>query len=340
MRRRIVIGIAVGLVLAAAGLSLAWYLSAKALAAGVARWTAERQAEGYVISHEPAHIGGFPVALTLRLERPVMEAPGGLWRWEGPTVEGYAWLWDPLRINVSVPGRHVTTTRQGDRVRTYDTDAEKAEGTVELDQGGNFKRLDLDLSRMLLSERGGDSLEIGRADLRARKASTDEEEPRIRFDLRLADLILPEKPRPALGRELARFDAEGEIQGPLPGGRLKEALTRWRDAGGVLELTRVDMRWGPLDLSGDGTLALDDQMRPLAASTVTLRGLDQTLDRLVDEKLVPPREGGLAKAMVGALARPPEGGGPPEVKVPLTLQDGFLFLGPVRLMKLPPIKWE
>lgn len=339
-RRRILIGAAAGLVLAALGLSLAWYLAAQALAGGVQRWVEERRAEGYVIRHEAPRIGGFPVALTLSLARPVVEAPGRLWRWEGPTVDGRAWLWDPLRIHVSVPGSHALRVQRDGRMRVFDLGADTAKGTVDLDSGGNLQQLDLRLARWRIVEQGGETFEIGDAKLQAESDAPAAEEPRLQFDLRMVQLTLPQEPRPALGRKLARIAIEGEIRGPLPSGPLKQAMARWRDAGGVLDIARLQLRWGPLDLAGDGTIALDQEMRPLAAAAVTLRGLGETLDRLVEAGFVPPREASLAQAVVVALARPPEGGGPPEVKVPITLQDGYLFLGPVRLVKLPPIDWE
>lgn len=339
-RRRILIGIAAGLALAALSLALAWYLAAQALAQGVQRWTEERRKEGYLIGHDEPRIGGFPFALTLSLTRPVVEAPAGAWRWEGPTVEGQAWLWNPLSVRITVPGSHAIALRQNGRTRSFDFDTEQAAGTIDLRSGGTVERLNLHLARSRLVERGGETLEIGDVKLRAVSEPPEAAEPRVKFDLRLSQMVLPQTPRPALGRKLARAHIEGEFRGPLPSGPLKEAMARWRDAGGVLDIARLDLRWGPLGLAGDGTVALDGEMRPLAAATVTLRGLAETLDRLVAAGLVRQQDAGLAQVMVAALARPPEGGGPPEVTGPITVQDGYLFLGPVQLVKLPPIEWE
>lgn len=338
--RRIAIGIAAALFAAAIGIAVAWHLSARALAEGVARWAAERRAEGYAVSYETSGVGGFPFALTLRLDRPVVEAPGGLWRWEGPAVEGRAWLWSPLAMRVSAPGRHLLRTHRDGRDRIFDLDAREARGIVEIDRAGRFERGELHLAELLAAEEGGPQVAVGAADLRAHAAAPAVGLPVLAFALSAVEVSLPAEPRPALGRAVPLIEAEGEIRGPLPAGRAQAALTRWRDAGGVLDLARFRARWGPLDLDGDGTFALDEAMRPLGAATVALRGLSATLGRLVEAGVVPPREGGLAQALVAALARPPEGGGPPEVRVAVTLQDGYLFLGPVRLLALRPVILE
>ena len=44
--------------------------------------------------------------------------------------------------------------------------------------------------------------------------------------------------------------------------------------------------------------------------------------------------------VLGLLARTPKEGGPPRITAPLTAQDGALYLGPVKIMRLPRITWR
>src|SRR5262249_30973559 len=85
-----------------------------------------------------------------------------------------------------------------------------------------------------------------------------------------------------------KADLSLALTGPLPWGGTPDALTRWRDAGGTLELRQIAVAWSGLTLDGDGTAALDDQMRPEGVLTLRLDGLQPTLQRLTEEGALPP----------------------------------------------------
>ena len=55
--------------------------------------------------------------------------------------------------------------------------------------------------------------------------------------------------------------------------------------------------------------------------------------------IIKPHPAALAKTVMKALARKQGMPGAEELKVPLSLQDGWLYVGPVALAKLPPIRW-
>ena len=127
--------------------------------------------------------------------------------------------------------------------------------------------------------------------------------------------------------------------GVIPPGPPAEAVAGWRDDGGTVELERLVLEWGPLELEASGTLALDPAMQPIGSLTAEIRGYAETLDALVQAGAAPPRDAAIAKVVLNLLAKTPPDGGPPVLTVPLTAQDGRLFVGPVALLELPPIEW-
>ena len=100
------------------------------------------------------------------------------------------------------------------------------------------------------------------------------------------------------------------------------------------------MEWGPLAAAGDGTITFDQDMQPLAAGTLRVAGLGETLDLLSNAGLIATGQATIAQVMFGAVAQPPAGGGRPQVKLPLTVQDGFVYIGPIKLAPLPPLDWS
>ena len=76
-------------------------------------------------------------------------------------------------------------------------------------------------------------------------------------------------------------------------------MRAWRDAGGIIQLRESAIAWGPLGAKGEGTLALDQAMQPLAAGTVRIAGLGQTLSALSAAGVVDPQTATLAQMMFG-----------------------------------------
>ncbi|WP_119461441.1 DUF2125 domain-containing protein [Rhodospirillaceae bacterium SYSU D60014] len=343
MRRLTTAGL-LGLLLVVVGYSIYWYFAAQALEEGITRWVAERRAEGYRISVAEPLIGGFPFRLTAEIEAPFIEAPPeeGAWRWQGPRIAGSAAPWNPLRIDLTMPGRHALSGAIAGQALTLYADAGGADGQVELDRAGRLKAVELVLADLAIADEAGDRITIEAADLAAtlHDSASDDRENSIDFDFSLAGLVLPADNPPPLGREIDRIEAEGTLVGTIPPGPPAQALGAWRDAGGTLEARRLEIAWGPLTLAANGTFALDQAMQPVGAMTATVSGHGETIDALVAADIIRPRDGSIAQLILAAMSQPPENGGRPEIRVPLTAQDGYLSVGPVRLIPLPPIRWE
>ncbi len=346
MRRRpILAGIAIGVAVLFAGYAVFWYLAAQTLADAVARWADERRAEGYGVSYAPPRIGGFPFALSARLEAPAIVAPGDGWRWSGPAISGSARPWAPLSVELSFAGRHDLNWRDGDRRREITAAAGAAEGRLDLPADHRLGRTDFafEFAGVAVTEPGREPVRFDRAAVRGSlppPGAPAGPDGAVRYDIAIDRLSLPADPPPPLGREIAHVEAAGLLQGGIPRGPLPVALAAWRDLGGTLEVQRFALDWGPLGLAGNGTFALDGDLQPIAAMSATVRGHAETIDALVESGLVPSREGSIAKIVLSVLSRPGAGDGRPEIAVALTAQDGYLYVGPVRLLPLPKIRWE
>lgn len=114
----------------------------------------------------------------------------------------------------------------------------------------------------------------------------------------------------------------------------------WAKKGGVLEIEKLAFEWGPLNGEGDGTLALDPDLQPLAAFSLKISGLEPLLDQLAHEKIIRKNVALIAKLSLGLLqnqATPRDEA--PSHKVALSLQKGDLSIGPLTIVKLPKIEW-
>jgi hypothetical protein len=106
-----------------------------------------------------------------------------------------------------------------------------------------------------------------------------------------------------------------------------------------VELTQFNANWeAATTVSGDGTVALDQRLQPVGAFSAVVRGYDEAVDAAVARGLMTPAQGTAVKVWLNARAEKDERG--LKVKLPLTIQDGFLSMGPVKLAQVPRIVWQ
>ncbi|MHA6288919.1 DUF2125 domain-containing protein [Maricaulis sp. CAU 1757] len=110
-------------------------------------------------------------------------------------------------------------------------------------------------------------------------------------------------------------------------------MRAWSEAGGRLDVAGAELRWGPAQITGTGELTLDRMARPDGRLSLHVNDPDALASALVESSIV-PHENEQALRLAAMLApRGPEG-----VSLPFRIQQGGLYLGPVRLgdVEQPP----
>lgn len=355
MSRRSTLLVALVIVIAlAAGITVAWRYASNAFRDGIEDWAAMRRAAGMEASYSAVNMHGFPfqVAATIRgpvLSKPVRRPPWAPgpdldWEWRGSEVVAVIKPWSPNRIELRFPGTHQITLPVGARGTTLFAAAGRASGTFEFDERGIPTEGDLYLQDFdMLSEDGEESVTTSRveiagvthaADVPAHQSAT--------FELAVSGkgINLPLQLDVPLGRFINDVELQASLMGEFPGGDLTEAAKAWRDDGGTVEVHRLHLEWGPLVIEAGGTMALDSNLQPIAGLSAIVRGHDETIDALVAGGVVHPSDGRTAKQVLGLLEKTPKSGGPPEITVPLTLQNGWVYVGPVALTRVSQVYWN
>lgn len=340
--RKALVAVVVVAVLAAAYVG-AWFFLALQFRDGLADWVAARRAEGMTVRYGTMTLGGFPFWLRATVTQPALAARApAAWSWQGEVaiVEARPWRLD--RLWIRSPGAHTVT------VEVVPGQSETYRGVVRaltanmVFARGRPTRADVALAGLAM--RGGTPvrpLSVAEARIKVERppaVDPDYRVPTLEADIEVQNLRLPADREPPLGREVARLRLVGSIMGLVPDGPLAPALERWRDTGGTVKVTRLETRYGPLSLTGDGTLALDGAMQPIGAFTARIEGFLETIDALRDRGLVRGRDAVTAKVVLGALARRSEGGAP-SLTIAVTLQEGKLYVGPVALLEVPRLAW-
>lgn len=129
------------------------------------------------------------------------------------------------------------------------------------------------------------------------------------------------------------------IMGVVPDFRNRDSVKVWSENGGVIELDRLFFRWGPVIATGNGTLSLDPSLQPEGAFSGRIEGIDEAIARLAEKGMIDKRQEAMIRSSLQVQGRPSGLTGASAPIVPITMQAGGLYLGPVKLTALPTITW-
>lgn len=326
-------------VLAAVLYNFYWEFTARQFRTGIEQWLAARAQEGTRVTYSTIGVDGYPFHLRAVIAEPSAARFTGArpWSWRGPAIRLTARPWRPSRLQLTAPGRHWLTTVVGGRAREYDVAVETLWLKLRVARHG-VERATLAARGLVAKEEGaGEALRLKAAGIAFKRAAAAEAgKPGLELTGAADGAAFAVEPAPGLGRVTERFWLV-VVGNTVPPALTGADLAKWRDRGGIVDVRRLSVRHGPLAAEGDGTLALDAEMQPMAAFTVRVRGYDGVIDRLTAAGAIKPQPAALAKAALGLLAGQ-QGGG--EVKVPLSIQDRRLYLGPVPVARLPVVVWD
>jgi hypothetical protein len=331
--RRISLSAAALLILAYGGF---WFYTAGQIRRDIEPFAEARRGEGYTIRWDGYTVGGFPLAFRVRFDNLFVAAPNPLpSEISGPAIVFSAAPWNLRRWNFSAPA--------GARLELlllsggFDAASVKGLLTLPVDPEGA-----LDIEADTLTGRGaaeGVGIAMARLALSQPPVSPASERDAFLFaSFKLSGLTLP-RDVPPLGPTIAEISANAAIEGAFVPGPVTQALADWRDHGGTIELQQAHLQWDKLSADADGTLALDNDLQPLAAFSATVRGAEELVDAAVAAGSMRAQDSGIAKMVLGLIGTP-GANGQKEVKVPISAQNGKILLGPARIANLPHIDWR
>ena len=342
--RRVLFTILAIVVLAAAAWCGLWVYVARDIEPRLAAWAQAQRAQGLTAEYASVTVSGFPLAWHTRITGPVMTGAGPTrWEWRGEAMTAEIRPWALHDIPVTFPGVHRIAGGSGGVAETLAIRAAQPVGRILLADDGRLASLLLDLGDAQIQRLPDPALATAR---RVRLMLSPHRPPQANYHTDVLDVVLdvdaltvPEPPRYALGPTITAARLDASFKGPLPQGPLAASVAAWRDAGGIIEVNRLALRWGPLDGDGDGTLALDATNRPLGAFTMRIRGYTETVDALSAAGAMRPRDAGALKIALNLFARQTSSG-PRELSVPVTAQDGKLVVAGFPLFPLLPLTFE
>ena len=338
--RRAGVWLAAAVLAVLAALALSWWWAEQRLEGGLEDWAAARRADGWTVRSSPPIRAGWPLAARLVLKD--VDIEGG----QADLPGGFAWRADQVTLSVSPrhPRLLVVTAEGPQRLRVGalpEIPYTAGESYAETPLGPDLPADATDITAREVRADVGGSLTIGllraHADLRP---AARPGEPALALSASSEAIGLPPGVRWALGGRISSVIADAVLSGPLPPvAGLARRAAAWRDGGGTASITRLALGWGPLGLTGGATLRLDARLQPTGTGSARIVGYAATLDALSTAGAIGANAALAMKALAGLIAVTPEGGGPAEIEVPLSLQDRVVSVRQIPLARIPEVSW-
>lgn len=335
MRRWLGIGIPLIVIIGVGGYWFYWNALADGLQQGFERWVADRRAEGVEVGHGPVEVTGFPYRLELHVPQPALSAPKLTARpaWSADELVLYFQTWQRGLGIASTHGIQNISWTEGTVRRNAKVKADKILASFRYSDRGQISRLDVDMTMVEITG----SVALRSADrLLARAEYRSLPDGRTAFDTKLRGEKLRVDPAATpLGEQIDLADVAVEWE-PIPASTAPRDLDAWREGGGVMQLSRLEIVAGDLMISGDGTFALDPRRRPEGAAALIVRGADAFVDAVSAAGQI--GAGGRLGLRLAITALEQTGkDGSRFVKVPVAIQEGRLKIMGVGLTGVRPL---
>ncbi|MFT5489521.1 MAG: hypothetical protein ACI9MU_004461 [Alphaproteobacteria bacterium] len=339
--------------------TLGWFWFAREIQTGLQAFAGQQADNPVTVTWDGVRVSGYPNRLNTHITRPrgSWSGPDGDIAWAGAdTILGF--FKDGGRtVSFRAPGTHGFTLRNAGSEHSMAAVSEGFSGRLEFDGNGRATGLrglatELDIAfddkpATTLERAAFDWSQSHIGDVAAATADgihPDSAGQSLTFSLSGVSLVtaqLDPNLVGTLGRKLDQLSGQLSVRGALdPADLSPDSLSRWRDAGGSLELSDFSLVWGPLQIAGDGTLAMDDTLQPVGAFTAQIAGLDRLINLLEKTGRMRPQQAAIARIALAVLTRAPANGGSPQARVPVSIQNRQLSIGPIPLLRLPAINWK
>ena len=341
MRRRTLLGLVLGLpVVLLAAYAAYWLIVAGQVKDGFSAWAQAQRARKIDISWEQIDVSGFPLAYRVGLDKAVLHdgrvTPSPEVRIPALAASAHPWDFADWHLTAS-DGIAASLAGAGERP-PLKTEAKTAVGVMRIGEG---TRTALWLRLQNIEAEAGERVPISSADVWITlppNPSPSPNEPGLGIAVDLRQIRLPGI-SPVLGDEIDELALAVTVKGAFPGGKLAEAASAWRDAGGTIELDNLQLKSHGLSASATGTIALDGDLQPIGGISGAIEGYDQILAALVENGHLRASDAGLARLALAMLAKAgPDG--KPMIATAFRIQNGQMYLGPAKLGRAPRIAWQ
>jgi hypothetical protein len=309
-----------------------WFVGSSVIRSAATNWFAAQAAPGLTAENSSLAVAGFPNRFDLTVEGVRFADPASGIGWEAPFAQIFAMTWKPWHIIaalppsqvVSLPGQEVTITSEGLRASVRARPAGSLPLAMAIVESGP-----LAATSSLGWTHAAEAAVVSLGEVNGTPNTYDvaADIAGLAPDAALLLLLAPEGGLPPMISEI-RLRANATLTAPLDrhAGDTNPRLA-------AVKLTDMAVTWGEIALTAEGGIAPDDKGFAAGRINFTVTNWRRVMPLLVASGTVRPQLARTVETMLEGLAK--QSGDPEVLKIPLTMQDGWMSLGPLPLGPAP-----
>lgn len=331
------------LVVVIVGYVLWWQHVSDTMITLATNWEKQRTAEGYEISHTPFVTGGFPYRVKLNADNLFISNPT---HYQQPKIfisrfGAVIQPWQLTHVIFDVEGETTASWRNQEEERNVKIKTSSALASSTFNTQGRLETMAMDLKDVYAVPSWRPPLSADRLQLHSRPEPRDDTddataENRQQIALRGDNITIEGLDDFPLGTNLSEVALATVVHGTIEKLPTRETIAKWSDNGGFLQVQALKIRWGGSMLDGEGKLALDPEFRLLGNLDSRISGYDNILKALTASGKIKPDAARTIGFGLNLLAKEADDG-TRYLTVPLSAEEGGLYLGPMFLMRLSPL---
>ena len=340
--RRTLLACGVLVVLVLAGWWLVWSYAASRYEAVLDDLISSVRGEGYQVTFDDRSHFGFPRRVALRFSNLRWRSSNGIvFHADSIDISSAFWDWDEFKAHFKNGATLEAVLDDGGAALHLSGGNGTAHVVLNADRQWKVAQLVLEDSKL---GRAPDTL------FTAERLTLDAERPDmpvksnkesgLTLDGAAQGITVPDAMAASFGARMDAFSIAMRVMGYVPDVRQRDAVEKWNKESGVVELSRFDMDWGVLHLKARGTVGFDDDLQPEGAFVAAVSAPEPVLKVLMDGGYIAARQAGMLNSALGLFAKSSQNSAADTgIELPIAVQLGGLFLGPVRVFAFPPIEW-
>ncbi len=317
-----------------------WFYAGMRTASIVDEWIAAGRADGYDISYGSRELFGFPHNVVLRLGDVKWRNANGI-VFHADDMDIAANLRHREKFRASFKG-HVEASAPLDEEHTLRLAGGSGIARVTLRPDGVWRKADLELSGAEVGLAPEYLFHIGTLKASAERPVTppiDQHEAGLQLSGEANDVDIPSMMPASFGPHMKKLSVGMRVMGSIPDIRRRESVEAWNKSNGNVTFDSLALDWGQLQVSARGTLGFDDDLQPEGVFSSIIHNPQQTFKTLIDSNVIPQRQAEIMKSAMDILGRPQNKSDPEGLELPISVQLGGVFLGPIRMFAFSMIDW-
>ncbi len=321
---------------------LLWVIAAAQYRNAIDNWIDAGRKAGYDIDYESRSLFGFPRHVVLRFVNLHWINTDGI-RFKAGTIDiGGATLWQTHSFEAKFKNHAEIIAPLDDEARSLIMAGEEGSAMVDIESDGTWTLSKINLEQPVLGRMPDYVFRANNLHITADRPFA---QPKDHHDAGLTltsvaqNVIFPDAMPKSFGTVATDVQIDLRVMNAVPDFRHAESIDSWNKSNGIVEIDKLHMECGPLQISAKGTLGFDDDLQPEGAFISTIGKQDELLKALMDAGYIASRQETMLESAMRLLAKPKHDDGIKGIEVPIAVQLGGLFLGPVKIISFPMIEW-